>query len=143
MCHVLHMPHPEMKNLNLPDRPILLDGGMGRELRSRGVNILTAIWSANGLIKAPDTVRQIHQDYISAGADIIITNTYGIIRSTLAQEGLEDQFEARQFFEDGLTRPSCPALPGKSILPTAKTETKSDSDDHQGVTERTKQWVIR
>jgi S-methylmethionine-dependent homocysteine/selenocysteine methylase len=82
-----------MKNLNLPDRPILLDGGMGRELRSRGVNILTAIWSANGLIKAPDTVRQIHQDYISAGADIIITNTYGIIRSNLAQEGLEDQFE--------------------------------------------------
>jgi S-methylmethionine-dependent homocysteine/selenocysteine methylase len=50
---------------------------MGRELRFRGVNILTAIWSANGLIKAPDTVRQIHQDYISAGADIIITNTYG------------------------------------------------------------------
>ena len=50
---------------------------MGRELRSRGVNILTAIWSANGLIKAPDTVRQIHQDFIFAGADIIITNTYG------------------------------------------------------------------
>lgn len=41
---------------------------MGRELRSRGVDVLTAIWSANGLITAPDTVRQIHQDYILAGA---------------------------------------------------------------------------
>ena len=81
------------QNLNLPDRPILLDGGMGRELRSRGVNVLNTIWSANGLIKAPDTVRQIHRDYISAGADIITTNTYGIIRSNLAKEGLEDRFE--------------------------------------------------
>jgi S-methylmethionine-dependent homocysteine/selenocysteine methylase len=66
---------------------------MGRELRSRGVNVLTAIWSANGLITAPDIVRQIHQDYIFAGADIITTNTYGIIRSYLAKEGLEDRFE--------------------------------------------------
>ena len=82
-----------MQNLNHPGRPILLDGGMGRELRSRGVNVLTAIWSANGLIAAPDTVRQIHQDYISAGADIITTNTYGIIRSNLAKEGIEDHFE--------------------------------------------------
>jgi len=79
--------------LNLPDRPILLDGGMGRELRFRGIDILTAIWSANALIVAPDTVRQIHQDFISAGADIITTNTYGIIRSNLAQKGLEDHFE--------------------------------------------------
>ena len=83
-----------MQNLNLPDRPILLDGGMGRELRARGVDVMTAIWSANGLIKAPDTVRQIHLDYIAAGADIITTNTYGIIRNNLAIEGLEDQFKA-------------------------------------------------
>jgi S-methylmethionine-dependent homocysteine/selenocysteine methylase len=67
---------------------------MGRELKSRGVDIMTAIWSATGLIKAPDIVRQIHQDFISAGADIITTNTYGIIRKSLAKEGIEDQFEA-------------------------------------------------
>jgi len=82
-----------MQNLNFPDRPILLDGGMGRELKSRGVDVMTAIWAANGLIMAPDTVRQIHQDFIAAGADIITTNTYGIIRSNLAIEGLEDRFE--------------------------------------------------
>ena len=82
-----------MQKLSLPDRPILLDGGMGRELRYRGVDVLTSIWSANGLIAAPDIVRQIYQDYISAGADIITTNTYGIIRSNLAKEGLEDRFE--------------------------------------------------
>jgi len=82
-----------MQNLELPNRPILLDGGMGRELKSRGIDVLTAIWSAKALITAPDTVRQVHQDFIAAGADIITTNTYGIIRSNLAKVGLEDQFE--------------------------------------------------
>lgn len=83
-----------METLNLPDRPILLDGGMGRELRNRGVDLSSSIWSASALIRAPDVVRQIHLDYISAGSDIITTNTYGIIRKNLAMEGVEDQFES-------------------------------------------------
>jgi S-methylmethionine-dependent homocysteine/selenocysteine methylase len=74
------------------DRPLLLDGGMGRELRNRGVPILDTIWSANALVVAPDTVRAVHLDYIAAGADVITTNTYGIIRSELAKEGIEDRY---------------------------------------------------
>ena len=104
-----------MKNLNLPDRPILLDGGMGRELRFRGVNVMTAIWAANGLITAPDTVRQIHQDFIAAGADIITTNTYGIIRSNLAIEGLEEQFEDLNVLACTLARQAC-RQSGKPVL---------------------------
>jgi S-methylmethionine-dependent homocysteine/selenocysteine methylase len=72
--------------------PLLLDGGMGRELRARGVPIPESIWSANGLLAAPDVTRQIHIDYIDAGADIITTNTYGVIRSDLASEGIESRF---------------------------------------------------
>jgi S-methylmethionine-dependent homocysteine/selenocysteine methylase len=71
---------------------LLLDGGMGRELRARGVEILDTIWSANALLTAPDVVRQIHRDYIEAGADIITTNTYGVIRRDLAREGIEGRF---------------------------------------------------
>jgi S-methylmethionine-dependent homocysteine/selenocysteine methylase len=52
------------------------------------------IWSATGLLVAPDTVRQIHADYLAAGADVITTNTYGVIRADLAREGLEDRFAA-------------------------------------------------
>ena len=79
--------------LLLPEgRPALLDGGMGRELRSRGVPILNTIWSANALLVARDVVLQVHKDYIEAGADIITTNTYGIIKSDLKKEGLEDKF---------------------------------------------------
>ena len=72
--------------------PLLLDGGMGRELFFRGVEILETIWSAGALIHAPEVVRRIHEDYIAAGADIITTNTYGVIRSDLAKEGLTDRF---------------------------------------------------
>ncbi len=76
----------------LPDRPVLLDGGMGRELRRRGVDISDTIWSANALIVAPETVRQVHADFIAAGADVITTNSYGVIRGDLAREGLEGRF---------------------------------------------------
>ena len=82
-----------MAALNLPDRTLLLDGSMGRELRMRGVRIPETIWSANALIEAPDEVVNIHLDNIRAGADIITTNTYGVIRSDLAKEGIEPRFE--------------------------------------------------
>ena len=78
--------------LNLPDRTVVLDGGMGRELRFRGVEIPDTIWSANGLLEAPDVVQQIHLDYIAAGADIITTNTYGVIRAKLAKIGIKDRY---------------------------------------------------
>ena len=77
---------------SLPDRPVLLDGSMGRELMFRGVPISETIWSANALLVAPDVVRRIHQDYIAAGADVITTNTYGLIRRDLATAGIENRF---------------------------------------------------
>ena len=79
-------------SVDLPPRTVLLDGGMGRELRHRGVPIPDSIWSANALIVAPDVVRQVHEDFIAAGADLVTTNTYGMIRAELAREGLEDRF---------------------------------------------------
>jgi S-methylmethionine-dependent homocysteine/selenocysteine methylase len=75
-----------------PDKPVLLDGGMGRELRFRGVDVPETIWSAGALMTNPEVVRQIHSDYIAAGADIITTNTYGVIREDLAKAGIENRF---------------------------------------------------
>lgn len=74
------------------DRPLLLDGGTGRELLKRGVPILTEIWSATALELAPDIVRQVHADFIAAGADIITTNTYGIARERMARAGIEHRY---------------------------------------------------
>jgi len=70
----------------------LLDGGMGRELRKRGVEILDTIWSANALLTAPDAVRAAHVDDGAAGADVITTNTYGVIRTDLATEAIAGRF---------------------------------------------------
>jgi len=77
-----------------PDRVVLLDGSMGMELRARGVETRNTIWSATALLVAPQEVANVHLDNIAAGADVITTNTYGIIRYELAREGLESQFES-------------------------------------------------
>lgn len=79
--------------LDMPiSKPALLDGGLGRELRFRGVDVPETIWSAGALITDPEVVRQIHVDYITAGADVITTNTYGIIRSDLSNVGIVERF---------------------------------------------------
>lgn len=83
--HILFTEHPEKNTL-------LLDGGLGRELRFRGVELSETIWSAIALLEAPEILQQIHFDYIKAGADIITTNTYGVIRTDLAREGIEHRF---------------------------------------------------
>jgi S-methylmethionine-dependent homocysteine/selenocysteine methylase len=44
------------------------------------------------LLDSPQTVLQVHLDYIAAGADVITTNTYSTTRKVLSQAGLEDRF---------------------------------------------------
>lgn len=70
----------------------VLDAGMGKTLAMRGVDIPGTIWSANALIIAPEIVVEVHKENIAAGARVITTNSYGIIRSDLAKENIEDQF---------------------------------------------------
>ncbi len=67
---------------------ILMDGGMGSELERRGMASPTT-WSGGPMLTHPELVRDIHQEYIEAGAEIIITNTFGTGRDTLEEGGLE------------------------------------------------------
>ena len=55
---------------------ILLDGGTSLELLRRSENKTPKHWSADYLMSEPDLVRQVHLDYILAGAKVITTNTY-------------------------------------------------------------------
>jgi len=57
----------------------------------RGVEIPGTIWSANALLVAPDVVVDIHRENIAAGARIITTNSYGVIRNDLAKIGLAER----------------------------------------------------
>ena len=50
---------------------IIGDGGMGSELRFRGVEVpshVESIWSALALIDNPEVIKQINLDYIESGA---------------------------------------------------------------------------
>lgn len=57
------------------DRFLLLDGGMGTLLQKAGLKPGAPPESMSLL--APDVVTAIHRDYIAAGAEVILTNTFG------------------------------------------------------------------
>jgi len=70
---------------------ILLDGATGSELENRGIKMDNS-WCATASLEF-DILKQIHKDYINAGAKIITTNTYASNRMILEVAGVEDRFE--------------------------------------------------
>lgn len=66
---------------------MLLDAAMGTEIDRRGVATRLPLWSAWGLIEAPDLVRAIHVDHLRAGAEVLTTNTFRTQRRALARAG--------------------------------------------------------
>ena len=76
----------------LSRRVIVADGAMGTMLYSRGVFINRCFDELN--LSQPDLVRQIHQEYVKAGAEILETNTFGGSRSRLAAFGMAEKLKA-------------------------------------------------
>ncbi len=68
---------------------IVFDGGTGTYLYEKGIYINRCFEELN--IANPDLVSEIHRDYVSAGADVIETNTYGANRFKLKPHGLDDK----------------------------------------------------
>src|SRR5215470_15439552 len=73
----------------LKQGPILCDGAMGTLLYSKGVFINKCYDELN--VAQSDLIRNIHQEYLNAGADIIETNTFGGNSFRLARHGLQDK----------------------------------------------------
>jgi methionine synthase I (cobalamin-dependent)/5,10-methylenetetrahydrofolate reductase len=69
------------------DRIHVFDGAMGTMLYAKGVYINRCYDELN--LSNPDLVREIHNEYIRAGADIIETNTFGATAHKLQQYGLD------------------------------------------------------
>jgi len=57
------------------EETVLLDGGVGTEVLRRGV-----YWRSHGIERQPEAVRQVHADYVAAGADVLRTDTFQLNR---------------------------------------------------------------
>lgn len=70
---------------------VIMDGGTGTEIERRGIAKSSDAWSGQPLLSDPDAVRVIHEDYLRAGAEIIIANTFSTGRASLVRNGLGDR----------------------------------------------------
>ncbi len=67
----------------------ILDGGMGTQLIARGVELGRCNDYLN--IESAEIISQIHADYLNAGSDAVISNTFGANAYALKRHGLSDR----------------------------------------------------
>ncbi len=73
----------------LAEGVLVADGAMGTMLYARGVFVNRCFDELN--LSNPALVRQVHEEYVAAGADLIETNTYGAQRLKLGPHGFDSQ----------------------------------------------------
>src|SRR5450631_1455673 len=90
-------------------RVLVADGAMGTMLYAKGVFINRCFDELN--LSAASMVREIHQDYVKVGAEILETNTFGANRLRLGAFGLAEKLKeinragvriAREAAKDGV-----------------------------------------
>ncbi|HYA50783.1 MAG TPA: homocysteine S-methyltransferase family protein, partial [Streptosporangiaceae bacterium] len=60
---------------------VIIDGGMGSQLQAEGVPMDEVAWSARANLDHPDVVQRVHEEFIRAGAEVIIANTFAASRA--------------------------------------------------------------
>ncbi len=121
----------------------LLDGGMGYELKLRGVKVpdyTNSIWSALALIEDPEAIVDVHVAYIEAGADVLTINNYSVTPPILTREEMGDRVEELTGLAVDLAEEACvragrrPRLAGS--FPPLETSYRADLvDGRQAVLE--------
>ena len=101
------------------ERVLILDGATGTYLQQHGSSGCNdALCLTN-----PQLIRQMHSDYIAAGADIIETNSFNCNRFSLTEYGLEDKVYdiSKRAAEIAREAAGDTVLVAGSIGPTSKT----------------------
>ena len=80
--------HETIKTL-LNNHPVITDGAWGTELQKQGLKPGESPEALN--LNRPEIVEAVAASYVTAGSQIIITNTFGGTRFTLERHGLADQ----------------------------------------------------
>lgn len=113
---------------------VAADGGMGTMLMSLGLKPgdTPELWN----VERADDVRGIHRGYIEAGAQIILTNTFGGNRHRLQHRNLEDRVAELNRAAAGLARAEAdgaefPVAVGGSIGPSGKMMTPLGDLTHE------------
>jgi methionine synthase / methylenetetrahydrofolate reductase(NADPH) len=73
----------------LKQSPVLCDGATGTLLYAKGIFINRCYDELN--LSQPDLIRDLHHEYMQAGAEIIETNTFGANSFRLARHSIENQ----------------------------------------------------
>ena len=76
------------------DETVLMDGALGTELERRQLPIEGAGWSALAVRDHGEVIRDIHREYLEAGARLHIVNSFALARHVLEPIGLGADFEA-------------------------------------------------
>ncbi len=76
-----------LSRLTQAEAPLLADGAMGTMIHAHGIGFERCFDALN--LTDPALIADIHRAYIDAGAEIILTNTFGANRYRLAEHGLE------------------------------------------------------
>lgn len=94
--------------------PALADGAMGTMLFDRGLESggSPELWN----IEHPDRVDAVHRGYLEAGAELILTNTFGGNRFRLALHGLEGRVEELNHAGARIAREAAAAVGQKALV---------------------------
>ena len=139
---VVPMNSPFLQRLHTAARPLVFDGAMGTSLQAQ--NLTAADFGGpeyegcnEYLVKTkPDAIAKVHRDFLSAGADVIETDTFGAASIVLAEYDLADRaYElnkaaaelAKQVAAEFST-PEQPRFVAGSIGPTTKLPTLGHID---------------
>src|SRR5271170_2177866 len=77
----------------------VLDGGMATELEKLGCDLSGPLWSARVLREQPERIAAVHDSYLDAGADCILTASYQVSAEAYAEIGLSPEAAATSLRE--------------------------------------------
>ena len=87
------MSYSYVKNKLDSNGVIVLDGGIGGELEKIGAIMDKDLWCGKCSVDNPDKLLKVHENYISAGVDVITTNTYATTPISMKEYGYEHHIE--------------------------------------------------
>lgn len=75
---------------------VLIDGGLGQQIFRKAGKPAHPLWSTKVMIDEPSLVKEVHQEFIQAGARLITTNSYTCTPTRLDRDGEKEWFQELQ-----------------------------------------------